>query len=73
MLPTCHRWLEIVLSNSPMHCAGGVGVGRREKIYYSTTGRQGGPPGLREENDPAGRVLLEVVALEGVPCVPIFP
>ncbi len=31
-----------------------------------TPGRQGGPPGWLEENDPAGRIFLIMVALEGV-------
>ncbi len=46
-----------------------------EKRYtsYRTPGRQGGPPGQLEENDQAGRVLLVLVALEGVPCRRIFP
>jgi hypothetical protein len=43
-------------------------VHTREKTYiHRTSGRQGGArlAGL-EENDPAGRVLLVMVALEGV-------
>ncbi len=43
----------------------------QRKDIPRTLGRQGGPPGWLEENDPAGRVFLVMVSLE---CFPrIFP
>ncbi len=46
---------------------------QRKENIHRTLGQQGRPPGKLEENDPTGRVLLVMVALECFPCVRIFP